>query len=104
MSNPGDMLRQAIEEMKLLSTAEEMADCFERWANQIKQAFSGWEFAREKSSDGGHIFFGQLKGQLLVISPDRHIYRGNMAFGATKLNIGSQITFDVDYNKLNRVF
>lgn len=61
MSTPGDMLRQAIEEMKLLSTAEEMADCFERWANQIKQTFSGWEFAREKSLDGGHIFFGQLK-------------------------------------------
>lgn len=104
MSNPSAMLKQAIEEMKLLATAEDMADCFEKWANQIKLTFSGWEFTRGMTSDGGHIFFGQLKGQLLVISPNGQIYKGNNAFGATKIKIGNPITFEIDYNKLNKIF
>ncbi|MFY9224731.1 MAG: hypothetical protein WAQ98_18810 [Blastocatellia bacterium] len=103
MSNPGEMIRQAIEEMKQLSTAEEMADCFEKWGNQIKQIFPGWNFYRDKTSDNSHIFIGRTLGQVLVIRANCQIYKGSDFNLAAKLLV-DPTGFNVDYSKLKRVF
>ncbi len=104
MSSPREMLRQALEEMKLFNTAKEMADCFERWANKIKQTFPGWNSVRDRTSDGGYVFIGRTLGQVLVVTIDCKIYKGSDPELITRIKSVNPLIFEVNYNKLTRIF
>jgi hypothetical protein len=57
------------------SNADDMADCFEA----LKTSIAGnedWDASHSKTPRGAHIFMG-TQGQVLVISPQGDIFRGD---------------------------